>query len=58
MLENERLSAINPGEEVEEKVSLSDRFRLGLGQSPSRNRFGQPSVVPSDGAGRETVTRQ
>jgi predicted AAA+ superfamily ATPase len=31
MLENERGSAINPGETVEEKVSLSDRFGLWLG---------------------------
>lgn len=31
MIENERSSAINPGESVEEKVSLSDRFGLWLG---------------------------
>jgi predicted AAA+ superfamily ATPase len=31
MMENERGSAINPGEAVEEKVSLSDRFGLWLG---------------------------
>jgi uncharacterized protein len=31
MMENERSSAINPGESVEEKVSLSDRFGLWLG---------------------------
>jgi uncharacterized protein len=31
MVENERSSAINPGEVVEEKVSLSDRFGLWLG---------------------------
>lgn len=31
MIENERGSAINPGEAVEEKVSLSDRFGLWLG---------------------------
>ncbi len=31
MLDNERGSAINPGEAVEEKVSLSDRFGLWLG---------------------------
>src|SRR2546421_2674801 len=31
MMENERSTAINPGEAVEEKVSLSDRFRLWLG---------------------------
>ena len=31
MMDNERSSAINPGEAVEEKVSLSDRFGLWLG---------------------------
>lgn len=31
MMENERSSAINPSEAVEEKVSLSDRFGLWLG---------------------------
>ncbi len=31
MIENERATAINPGEAVEEKVSLSDRFGLWLG---------------------------
>jgi predicted AAA+ superfamily ATPase len=31
MMENERSTAINPGEGVEEKVSLSDRFGLWLG---------------------------
>ena len=31
MTENERSTAINPGEAVEEKVSLSDRFGLWLG---------------------------
>lgn len=31
MLENERSTAINPSEAVEEKVSLSDRFGLWLG---------------------------
>jgi predicted AAA+ superfamily ATPase len=31
MVENERSTAINPGEAVEEKVSLSDRFGLWLG---------------------------
>ena len=31
MIENERASAINPSEAVEEKVSLSDRFGLWLG---------------------------
>lgn len=31
MMENERSTAINPGEAVEEKVSLSDRFGLWIG---------------------------
>ena len=31
MIENERSTGINPGEAVEEKVSLSDRFGLWLG---------------------------
>jgi hypothetical protein len=31
MIENERSTAINPGETVEEKVALSDRFGLWLG---------------------------
>lgn len=31
MIENERASAIHPGEAIEEKVSLSDRFGLWLG---------------------------
>jgi predicted AAA+ superfamily ATPase len=31
MMENERSTAINPGEAVEERVSLSDRFGLWLG---------------------------
>jgi predicted AAA+ superfamily ATPase len=31
MIENERSTAIMPGEAVEEKVSLSDRFGLWLG---------------------------
>ena len=31
MIENERSTAINPGEAVEEKISLSDRFGLWLG---------------------------
>jgi predicted AAA+ superfamily ATPase len=31
MVDNERATAINPGEAVEEKISLSDRFGLWLG---------------------------
>ncbi|MEO1000895.1 MAG: ATP-binding protein [Pseudomonadota bacterium] len=34
MMENERSTAINPAEAVEEKVSLSDRFGLWLGFHP------------------------
>ena len=34
MIDNERASAITPGEAVEEKVSLSDRFGLWLGFHP------------------------
>src|ERR1700726_2761899 len=40
MMENERSTAINPGEAVEEKVSLSDRFGVWLGFSPcSQDEF-------------------
>jgi uncharacterized protein len=40
MIENERSTAINPGEAVEEKVSLSDRFGLWLGFHPcSQDEF-------------------
>ncbi|RMD48391.1 MAG: ATP-binding protein [Alphaproteobacteria bacterium] len=40
MIENERSTAINPAEAVEEKVSLSDRFGLWLGFHPcSQNDF-------------------
>jgi predicted AAA+ superfamily ATPase len=31
MMENERATAIDPGEVIEEKVSLSDRFGLWIG---------------------------
>ncbi len=34
MIENERSTAINPAEAVEEKISLSDRFGLWLGFHP------------------------
>ena len=34
MIENERSTAINPAEAVEEKISLSDRFGLWLGVHP------------------------
>ncbi|MGT2481392.1 DUF815 domain-containing protein [Methylobacterium oryzae CBMB20] len=43
MVENERSTAINPGEAVEEKVSLSDRFGL-LARLPQV----QPGRVPGD----------
>lgn len=40
MIENERSTAINPSESVEEKVSLSDRFGLWLGfHSCSQDEF-------------------
>ncbi|MGF1622448.1 MAG: ATP-binding protein [Rhodomicrobiaceae bacterium] len=40
MMENERSTAINPSEAVEEKVSLSDRFGLWLGfHNCSQNDF-------------------
>ncbi len=40
MMENERSTAINPGEAVEESVSLSDRFGLWLGfHSASQDDF-------------------
>ncbi|WP_222877592.1 ATP-binding protein [Terrihabitans soli] len=34
MIDNERATAINPGEAIEEKVSLSDRFGIWLGFHP------------------------
>lgn len=34
MIDNERSTAVNPGEAVEEKISLSDRFGLWLGFHP------------------------
>jgi len=40
MIENERSTAINPSEAVEEKVSLSDRFGIWLGFHPcSQDEF-------------------
>ncbi len=40
MIENERSTAINPSEAVQEKVSLSDRFGLWLGfHSCSQDEF-------------------
>ncbi len=46
MIENERSTAINPAEAVEEKVSLSDRFGLWLGFYNC-----EPGRLPGDGAG-------
>ena len=45
MIENERSTAINPAEAVEEKVSLSDRFGLWLGFHNCR-----PGHLPRDRA--------
>jgi predicted AAA+ superfamily ATPase len=40
MMDNERATAINPGEAVEEKVSLSDRFGIWLGfHNGSQDQF-------------------
>lgn len=40
MIDNERATAINPGEAIEEKVSLSDRFGLWLGFHPTdQNKY-------------------
>ena len=46
MIENERSTAINPGEAVEEKVSLSDRFGLVARLSPL-----QPGRISRHGEG-------
>jgi predicted AAA+ superfamily ATPase len=43
MMENERSTAINPSEAVEEKVSLSDRFGLWLGRPPQAEDQGRRS---------------
>lgn len=45
MIENERSTAINPGEAVEEKVSLSDRFGLWLGFHACDNATFQTMVL-------------
>jgi predicted AAA+ superfamily ATPase len=42
MMENERSTAINPGEAVEEKVSLSDRFGLWLGFTAAARTSSSP----------------
>jgi uncharacterized protein len=65
MIENERSTAINPSEAVEEKVSLSDRFGLWLGFHPcSQDEFlamidgycaAHGVVVPADRLRAEAV---
>ncbi len=45
MIENERSTAINPGEAVEEKVSLSDRFGLWLGFHACDNATYQTMII-------------
>ena len=60
MMENERSTAINPGEAVEEKVSLSDRFGLWLGfHRCSQDEFlamveGYVEAFPHSGEGATT----
>jgi predicted AAA+ superfamily ATPase len=67
MMENERSTAINPGEAVEEKVSLSDRFGLWLGfHRCSQDEyldmvFGYADhfgLAPQDQAGRDAIRAQ
>lgn len=41
MIDNERATAVNPGEAIEEKISLSDRFGLWLGF----HSFDQPTYL-------------
>ena len=59
MMENERSTAINPGEAVEEKVSLSDRFGLWLGfHRCSQDEFlamveGYVGALPHPGRARD-----
>jgi uncharacterized protein len=45
MIENERSTAINPGEAVEERVSMSDRFGLWLGFPASTRKPTTPSCA-------------
>ncbi len=60
MIENERSTAINPSEAVEEKVSLSDRFGLWLGFHPCSQaqylemvrRYCEAYGLPADDAHR------
>ena len=63
MMENERSTAINPGEAVEEKVSLSDRFGLWLGfHRCSQDEFlemveGYIDALPHPGRRRDVACR-
>ena len=63
MVENERSTAINPGEAVEEKVSLSDRFGLWLGfHRCSQDEYlamveGYVAHLPHPGRRRRTAPR-
>jgi predicted AAA+ superfamily ATPase len=63
MMDNERATAINPGEAVEEKVSLSDRFGLWLGfHRSSQDDYLEMVFAYADHFGlaepREAVTRE
>ncbi|MGJ3264235.1 MAG: ATP-binding protein [Salinarimonas sp.] len=64
MVDNERATAINPGEAVEEKVSLSDRFGLWLGfHKCSQDEylamvFGYCDALGLPGVDREAVRRE
>ena len=59
MIENERGSAINPSEAVEEKVSLSDRFGLWLGfHSCSQDEFLQMVRGYCDAYGIEITSKE
>ena len=61
MMENERSTAIDPSEAIEEKVSLSDRFGLWLGSTAAARTNTSPwsramSPTSNSGAG-ETLQR-
>ncbi|WP_372426047.1 ATP-binding protein [Salinarimonas chemoclinalis] len=64
MVDNERATAINPGEAVEEKVSLSDRFGLWLGfHKCSQDEylamvFGYRDALGLHAADRDAVRRE
>ena len=59
MIENERSTAINPGEAVEEKVSLSDRFGLWLGfhRCSQDEYLAMVRAIAAISASRSTTTR-